>query len=102
MYSAAILAGGRATRFGGRDKGALLVEGRTIRDRQLAALLAITDDLLLVGADATAGVHHHGELRLVNDIVSDPAKARRMGEAAHSLATPEATKRIVDTIEEII
>jgi UDP-N-acetylglucosamine--N-acetylmuramyl-(pentapeptide) pyrophosphoryl-undecaprenol N-acetylglucosamine transferase len=38
----------------------------------------------------------------VNDIVSDPAKARRMGEAAHALATPEATKRIVDTIEEII
>lgn len=38
----------------------------------------------------------------VNDIVSDPAKARRMGEAAHTLATPEATKRIVDTIEEII
>ena len=71
MYSAAILAGGRATRFGGRDKGALLVEGLTIRDRQLAALLAITDDVLLVGADATAGVRHLGELRLVSDIVSD-------------------------------
>jgi UDP-N-acetylglucosamine--N-acetylmuramyl-(pentapeptide) pyrophosphoryl-undecaprenol N-acetylglucosamine transferase len=38
----------------------------------------------------------------INDIVSDPVKARRMGEAAHALATPEATKRIVDTIEEII
>ncbi len=38
----------------------------------------------------------------IGDIVSDPAKARRMGEAAHALATPEATKRIVDTIEEII
>ncbi|HEX7192421.1 MAG TPA: undecaprenyldiphospho-muramoylpentapeptide beta-N-acetylglucosaminyltransferase [Thermoanaerobaculia bacterium] len=38
----------------------------------------------------------------VSDIVSDPAKARRMGEAARALATPEATKRIVDTIEEII
>jgi UDP-N-acetylglucosamine--N-acetylmuramyl-(pentapeptide) pyrophosphoryl-undecaprenol N-acetylglucosamine transferase len=38
----------------------------------------------------------------INDVVSDPAKARRMGEAAHALATPEATKRIVDTIEEII
>ena len=38
----------------------------------------------------------------INDIVSDPAKARRMGESAHALATPEATKRIVDTIEEII
>ena len=38
----------------------------------------------------------------ISDVVSDPAKARRMGGAAHTLATPEATKRIVDTIEEII
>jgi UDP-N-acetylglucosamine--N-acetylmuramyl-(pentapeptide) pyrophosphoryl-undecaprenol N-acetylglucosamine transferase len=38
----------------------------------------------------------------ISDVASDPAKARRMGEAAHALATPEATKRIVDTIEEII
>ena len=38
----------------------------------------------------------------INDVVSDPAKAVRMGEAAHALAVPEATKRIVDTIEEII
>ncbi len=30
MDSAAILAGGRATRFGGRDKGALVVGGQTI------------------------------------------------------------------------
>lgn len=38
----------------------------------------------------------------ITGVVSDPEKARRMGDAAHSLATPEATKRIVDTIEEII
>jgi UDP-N-acetylglucosamine--N-acetylmuramyl-(pentapeptide) pyrophosphoryl-undecaprenol N-acetylglucosamine transferase len=38
----------------------------------------------------------------ITDVVSDPAKANRMGEAAHALAAPEATKRIVDTIEEII
>jgi molybdenum cofactor guanylyltransferase len=48
--SVAILAGGQATRFGGRDKGALLVEGRTIRDRQLAELSSVTDDILIVGA----------------------------------------------------
>jgi UDP-N-acetylglucosamine--N-acetylmuramyl-(pentapeptide) pyrophosphoryl-undecaprenol N-acetylglucosamine transferase len=35
-------------------------------------------------------------------IASDPEKARQMGESAKSLATPEATKRIVDTIEKII
>ena len=48
MQSAAILAGGRATRFGGRDKGALVVEGRTIRDRQLAMLSEVADEVLIV------------------------------------------------------
>ena len=36
--SALILAGGKATRMGGVDKSALVVEGRTIFERQLAAL----------------------------------------------------------------
>ena len=49
MQSAAILAGGQATRFGGRDKSALIVEGRTILDRQLAELSALTTDMLVVG-----------------------------------------------------
>ena len=51
-HSVAILAGGRATRFGGRDKGMLVVDGRTIRDRQVAELASLTDDLLIVVADA--------------------------------------------------
>jgi len=49
MRSAAILAGGHATRFGGLDKSALIVEGRTILDRQLVELSALTTDLLIVG-----------------------------------------------------
>ena len=49
MISAAILAGGKATRYGGADKGALLVEGRSIRERQLAELAALTSDVLIVG-----------------------------------------------------
>ena len=52
MRSAAILAGGRATRFGGRDKSALLVEGRPIVERQLAELSAVADDIMIVGARA--------------------------------------------------
>src|SRR5215471_7000150 len=52
--SAAILAGGRATRFGGRDKSALMVEGRTILERQIAALGPLTDDILVVGGAAGA------------------------------------------------
>jgi molybdopterin-guanine dinucleotide biosynthesis protein A len=47
--SAAILAGGAASRFGGRDKGALVIGGRSIRDRQIAELAALTDDILVVG-----------------------------------------------------
>ena len=50
-HSVAILAGGRATRFDGRDKGMLLIDGRTIRDRQVAALSSLTDDILIVGVD---------------------------------------------------
>jgi len=49
MLTAAILAGGQATRFGGRDKGALVVDGRTIFDRQVAELSQIAREILLVG-----------------------------------------------------
>jgi molybdenum cofactor guanylyltransferase len=55
--SAAILAGGLATRFGGRDKSALVVEGRTILDRQLSMLSSITDDVLIVGMGAAPAIH---------------------------------------------
>lgn len=37
----------------------------------------------------------------INEIMTDPDRARRMGAAAKSLATPEATKKIVDSIESI-
>jgi molybdopterin-guanine dinucleotide biosynthesis protein A len=49
MLSAAILAGGRATRYGGQDKSALVVDGRTIFDRQVAELSQIAGEILLVG-----------------------------------------------------
>ena len=46
MLSAAILAGGRATRFGGQDKSALVVDGRTIFDRQVTELSKIAGEIL--------------------------------------------------------
>lgn len=49
MPSAAILAGGDATRFAGRDKSALVVGGRSILARQIEELSRIADDILLVG-----------------------------------------------------
>ena len=64
--SAAILAGGRALRFGGLDKSALVVAGRTILEHQVAELSQITDDLLLVGGPAPSvkltGVRHVPDL----------------------------------------
>ncbi len=54
MHSAAILTGGQATRFGGRDKSALRVDGQTILDRQLALLAPLTTDLLIVGGSQCA------------------------------------------------
>ena len=65
MVSAAILAGGRATRFDGRDKSALVVDGRTILDRQIDAVGALTGDILIVGHAS------HPRARTIADRVVD-------------------------------
>jgi molybdopterin-guanine dinucleotide biosynthesis protein A len=73
MFSAAILAGGRASRFGGVDKSALIVDGVRILDRQLAMLADVDtrgaagglDEILFVGR-ATA----HPMLRTVPDQIA--------------------------------
>jgi molybdopterin-guanine dinucleotide biosynthesis protein A len=62
MRSAAILAGGQATRFGGQDKSALLVGGRTIRERQIAELSRVTNDILIVTTDIVPGCGPMGGL----------------------------------------
>jgi molybdopterin-guanine dinucleotide biosynthesis protein A len=49
MPSAAILAGGRATRFGGRPKAGIVVDGRSILERQVEELSLVTDDLMFIG-----------------------------------------------------
>jgi molybdenum cofactor guanylyltransferase len=77
MYSAAILAGGRATRFGGRDKSALVVDGRTIRDRQIEMLASIAGEILIAGGNVAENraARHEGARRitprLIPDIVTD-------------------------------
>lgn len=47
----AILTGGRARRFGGRDKARLVVQGRSIIERQVELLRSVTDEVFLVGHD---------------------------------------------------
>ncbi len=49
MWSAAILAGGRARRLGGLDKSALIVDGVAVIDRQLAVLRGRARNIVLVG-----------------------------------------------------
>jgi molybdopterin-guanine dinucleotide biosynthesis protein A len=70
MESAAILAGGRASRFGGRDKGALVVDGQTILERQIAELSRVTTDILIVHAPAS------GETRSVQPLARRGGAAR--------------------------
>ena len=50
-WSAAILAGGRAQRLGGRDKAALQVGASAILERQLAILRTLVDRILIVTND---------------------------------------------------
>jgi molybdopterin-guanine dinucleotide biosynthesis protein A len=65
--SAAILAGGRATRFDGRDKSALVVSGRTILDRQIEVLSQLAADVLIVGGNPPA--EYRDGVRQVADLV---------------------------------
>jgi molybdenum cofactor guanylyltransferase len=51
MWTAAILTGGHARRFGGCSKGALRVGEGTILDRQISVLSAAVDRLLIIATD---------------------------------------------------
>jgi molybdenum cofactor guanylyltransferase len=50
--AAAIVAGGQARRFGGRDKSRLVIDGRPIIVRQLEVLRRITDRVCVIANDA--------------------------------------------------
>jgi len=72
MRSAAILAGGRASRFGGRDKSALVVDGETILRRQVSELRQVRglSGILIVGReDANRGAAADSGIRTISDLV---------------------------------
>ena len=73
QWTAAILAGGRARRFGGRDKSALIVDGRSILDRQLDELARVVGDIVVVrgGEAPPVGVRAGATVRVVADRVPD-------------------------------
>jgi molybdopterin-guanine dinucleotide biosynthesis protein A len=64
--AAAIVAGGRARRFGGRDKSRLLVDGRAIIVRQVEVLQRIAGTVMVVAGDgdrfADLGLPVHADL----------------------------------------
>lgn len=79
MPSAAILAGGQATRFDGRDKSSLVVGGRSILARQVDELSQIADDILIVGS--WRPVHEPGDV-VVSPIRHVPDRLPGLGPLA--------------------
>lgn len=67
--SAAILAGGRARRFGGVDKASLAVGRARIIDRQLAALSTVADDVRIVANDPSR--YRDLGIRVIPDAIAD-------------------------------
>ncbi len=65
-----ILAGGRASRYGGQPKGLERVGGRRILDRVAATLREITDDLLLIANTGDADAWLQG-VRRAGDVIAD-------------------------------
>ena len=51
LVAAAILAGGQARRYGGRDKSRLVIDGRTIIVRQMDVLQRVASELFIVAPD---------------------------------------------------
>lgn len=68
MTTAAILAGGRARRLGGQDKGLLRISGRPIIEWQLEAVLGVARRVIIVANDS----ERYGSfgVRVVPDLVA--------------------------------
>jgi len=62
-----ILAGGQASRYGGRPKGLERVHGARVIDRVATVLGAVTDSLLLIANDPDAGLWLPG-VRVAGDV----------------------------------
>jgi molybdenum cofactor guanylyltransferase len=67
MLTAAILAGGSARRFNGRDKAKVIVGGSSIIERQIHTLRHVTDRLFLVSNNAAR--HLAFGIPIVGDLV---------------------------------
>lgn len=70
MISACILAGGRATRLGGRAKPLVAIDGATILERQLAVLAPRVSEVLVAIAPGAAPLPTSRPVRFVEDLAA--------------------------------
>ena len=82
MFSALILAGGKATRLGGVDKGALVVGGATIFDRQREVLLPRVAEIIVSSPRPAPGY------RTVVDAVPDAGPLAGIAAGLNAARTP--------------
>ena len=87
MWTGAILAGGRARRFGGLNKAGLILAsgGESVLDRQLSRLRRVVDRTIIIANDAeqfrTAGVP------VIRDLVPDGGALGALYTAVHAAPT---------------
>ena len=82
-----ILAGGRASRYGGQPKGLERVGGTRVIDRVARALESVSDGLLLIANDAAAAAWLPG-VRVAADILADRGSLGGIHAALVHAATP--------------
>lgn len=86
MTCGAILTGGHARRFAGRDKSQLLVDGRTILARQLDALRPCVDRIHVIGRDNASG---HDGVEFTPDVIAGRGP---LGGLDTALSIPDVTR----------
>ena len=90
MSTAAILAGGRARRFGGRPKLLLPLGDRRIVDRLLAALRAVADQVFIVANDG--GTYAGLGVPVLPDVLAD---AGPLGGVHAALSASQSSRTLV-------
>ncbi|MDX2089927.1 MAG: molybdenum cofactor guanylyltransferase [Kofleriaceae bacterium] len=83
--TALVLAGGRATRMGGIDKRALVVEGRSIFERQCEVLAPRVAEIVVSLAPGAAAVEGH---RTVTDAIAGVGPLAGIAAGLAAVATP--------------
>jgi molybdopterin-guanine dinucleotide biosynthesis protein A len=88
--AAAILAGGRGRRLGGADKGALIIGGQSIIERQIALLRQLTSSIVIVAGQPDAYTGHG-----VPVVVDEVAGVGPLGGLSTALAQSERPYTVV-------